>query len=110
MTTKRLTAEDSRQKPSCPRYSAKSNKQEEKIKNNSVDPQMTAQMAGYVDPKNVDQADHEITTDERKFALEIAHEIATHAGINLQEYVNGQNEDEEKYAREMGFKKGEGTK
>lgn len=62
---------------------------------------IASQIAGISDCN--EQSDHDITPEERNFAIEIAHELATRNGIDLDALVAKQHASEAKYAHEHGF-------
>lgn len=68
-----------------------------------METKIASQIAGITDYRTVGQADHAITADEHALAVEVGHEIATRHGIDLDAYIAGQRESENKFARENGY-------
>lgn len=62
-----------------------------------------AQIAGLVDPKTVGQADHPITAEERSLAIEVGHEMAERAGIDLDALVREHEADQREAGRALGY-------
>ena len=63
---------------------------------------ISAQIAGTADYRTSEPIDRPITSDEHAFAIEVAHEMATKCGIDLDAHVAGQIESERAYALSIG--------
>ena len=49
--------------------------------------EIAAQIAGTADYRDVGQADHPITSEERQLAVDVSYELAAHYGIDLDGHV-----------------------